>query len=361
MADSKQPPPGEEQGSTGPPQQPASTGPPQQPASTGPPQQPGQPAPPMSYAYNAQGQTVQGYAMPNQPGYTPGPQYGPGAGQPATNGQPVPYGVPPPSYIQPGQQVIQPGVYGQPGVPGQPQPVQWMQRPESVPGCPPGLEYLTQIDQLLVHQQVEIFEMMTNWETRNRYQIKNSVGQQVYFAQEESDTCHRQCCGPSRGFIMHITDNLGQEVIRVNREFKCCAGFNCCAGANCCSMEIEIEAPVGQVVGYVKQRQSCLAPKYSINDAQDQSVLMIEGPTCICQGPCCTNDQEFIVYSCDMAHEVGKISKQWSGFVKEYFTQADNFGISFPMDLDVKLKAVMIGAVFLIDFMFFENKNNNHN
>ena len=26
--------------------------------------------------------------------------------------------------------------------------------------------------------------------------------------------------------------------------------------------------------------------------------------------------------------EVGKISKQWSGFAKEYFTQADNFGVS---------------------------------
>ena len=29
---------------------------------------------------------------------------------------------------------------------------------ETIPGCPPGLEYLTQIDQLLVHQQVELFE-----------------------------------------------------------------------------------------------------------------------------------------------------------------------------------------------------------
>ena len=26
----------------------------------------------------------------------------------------------------------------------------------------------------------------------------------------ESDVCMRQCCGPGRGFTMHITDNLGQ-------------------------------------------------------------------------------------------------------------------------------------------------------
>lgn len=55
---------------------------------------------------------------------------------------------------------------------------------------------------------------------------------------------------------------------------------------------------------------------------------------------------------------MGKISKKWSGLAREYFTDADNFGISFPMDLDVKMKAVMLGACFLIDFMFFEKSNN---
>ena len=46
--------------------------------------------------------------------------------------------------------------------------------------------------------------------------------------------------------------------------------------------------------------------------------------------------------------QVGKISKQWSGLVKEAFTDADNYGISFPMDLDVRMKAVMLGACILI-------------
>lgn len=52
--------------------------------------------------------------------------------------------------------------------------------------------------------------------------------------------------------------------------------------------------------------------------------------------------------SVDGDTQVGKISKQWSGLVKETFTDSDNFGITFPMDLDVKMKAVMLGAIFLI-------------
>lgn len=32
----------------------------------------------------------------------------------------------------------------------------------------------------------------------------------------------------------------------------------------------------------------------------------------------------------------------------EMFTDADNFGLEFPMDLDVSMKAVLLGAAFLI-------------
>lgn len=45
---------------------------------------------------------------------------------------------------------------------------------------------------------------------------------------------------------------------------------------------------------------------------------------------------------------MGKISKQWSGFAREAFTDSDHFGINFPMDLDVRVKATLLGALFLI-------------
>ena len=36
--------------------------------------------------------------------------------------------------------------------------MQVMTKPVGNPNCPPGLEYLTQLDQLLVHQQLELME-----------------------------------------------------------------------------------------------------------------------------------------------------------------------------------------------------------
>jgi len=46
------------------------------------------------------------------------------------------------------------------GKPGQKPAPQFMVAPAAIPGVPRGLEYLAQLDQLLVHQQIEITESM---------------------------------------------------------------------------------------------------------------------------------------------------------------------------------------------------------
>ena len=42
----------------------------------------------------------------------------------------------------------------------------------------------------------------------------------------------------------------------------------------------------------------------------------------------------------------------------EGFTDADNFGVSFPAEWDKNVKALFLSAVFLIDFVHFENTGN---
>ncbi|KAK1343849.1 hypothetical protein QTO34_014403 [Cnephaeus nilssonii] len=62
--------------------------------------------------------------------------------------------------------------------------VWWM--PASPPplDCPPGLAYFTQIDQIQIHQQVELLEVFTSFGTSIKYKMKNSLRQTIYFAVE---------------------------------------------------------------------------------------------------------------------------------------------------------------------------------
>merc|ERR1739844_620969 len=195
------------------------------------------------------------------------------------------------------------------------------------PGCPPGLQYLTMVDQLLVKQKVEILEAFTGFETANKYKIFNSLGQQVYIAKEDTDCCTRQCCGPIRPFDMNICDNQGMEVIHLNRPLRCQA---CCFP--CCLQEMEVSSPPGSVIGTIEQKWSLIYPRFVIKDESGSPILKIEGPLCPCS---CCGDVDFRVVTMD-GQEVGKITKQWSGMLREAFTDADNFGISFPLDLDAK-------------------------
>ncbi|CAG9855392.1 unnamed protein product [Phyllotreta striolata] len=293
---------------------------------------------PTPYNSNYPPAPAPGYPTPTAPGYGPPPQ---GYGPPAQGYQPPPGQYPPP------------GGYGGPitNQPGGPAGG-WMNMPQGIPNCPPGLEYLTMIDQLLVQQKVEVLEALTGFETQNKFTVKNNLGQKVFYAVEDSDCLTRNCCGPLRPFDMKILDNYKNEVMHLHRPLAC---DSCCFP--CCLQSMEVSAPPGSICGTVEQEWSLFCPSFALKNASGDTVLRIEGPLCtwsIC------GDVEFKIMSGDGAVQVGKISKQWSGLMREMFTDTDYFGITFPMDLDVRMKAVMLGACFLIDAMFFETSQKNN-
>ncbi|XP_072855455.2 phospholipid scramblase 1 [Pogona vitticeps] len=251
----------------------------------------------------------------------------------------TPYGPP--------QHVYGPSYATPPAQPFAPHGIIWMPAPLPLPHCPPGLEYLSQIDRLLIHQELEYLEILTTFETCNRYEIKNAFGQRVYYAIEENNCCTLLCCGADRPFTLKIFDNIGQVVIELTRPLRCSSCWY-----PCCLQELEVQAPPGIQVGYIKQTWHPLLPKFTIQNQAQNDVLKITGPCVLCS---CGEDIHFEVKSVDEATAVGRISKLWTGFVKEVFTDADDLGIQFPLDLDVRMKAVMLGAAFLIDYVFFEH------
>ena len=57
-----------------------------------------------------------------------------------------------------------------------------------------------------------------------------------------------------------------------------------------------------------------MAPLYHVEDAQEQTVFMIEGPTCVCQGGWCVGDQDFVV-SLRPCQSVSLFSMTWRHFI----------------------------------------------
>ncbi|XP_031637118.1 phospholipid scramblase 1-like [Contarinia nasturtii] len=229
-------------------------------------------------------------------------------------------------------------------------PVSWIKTSNVMPICPPGLEYLTAVDQLLIKQKVELLEAFTGFETNNKFVIKNAMGQNVFYAVEDNDCCNRNCCGPNRSFDFKIFDASQREVLHFSRQ-NCNAAVACCC-TPCCPDSIEVSSPPGNLIGRVDQEFSFCYPRFSIKNQNGEVALRIEGP--LVTMSCCCNDVVFHVVTPD-GTQVGKITKQWSGFVRESFTDADNFCVSFPLDLDVRMKAVLLGATVLMDMKYFEH------
>ncbi|XP_075527762.1 phospholipid scramblase 3-like [Dermacentor variabilis] len=213
-------------------------------------------------------------------------------------------------------------------------------------GCPAGLEYLKKIDQLLVHQQVDLLESFLPWEMANKYVVKNSMSQFVFAAAEQSNIVARQLTR-NRSFLISLVDYRNVIVMRLFRPLRCD-----CSLCWCCLQVMDVHDGSGAVMGHIRMECTILNPNFSVLDSENNAVLMIRGP--LWTSSICFEDVVFDILTMDGVTKIGAITKVWGGLLKEYFTDADNFAVTFPLDLNVKIKAVLLGAVFLIDFIYFE-------
>ena len=163
-------------------------------------------------------------------------------------------------------------------------------------------------------------------------------GRRLYLAVEEAgSTLFRWFLKALRPFTIAVLTEDGLVVLRVMRPFR--FYFHRAA----------VVDSHGQSLGAIERRFSVLRRIYSVLDSSGEEVFQLFGPI--------LHPWTFQIRNDGV--EYGKITKTWSGLLKEGFTDADNFGVMFPSEWDVKLKALFLGAVFLIDFVHFENKGNN--
>lgn len=225
----------------------------------------------------------------------------------------------------------------------------WMPRPKAPEGCAPGLEYMTVLEELYVSPLPKANKGTDEEEENDKYVVKNDQGQQVYIVEEEGGECKSRCGGSTREYNITVYDNTGQEVIFASKSLNCCDDYSCWG-----CMEVKIEAPPGRRIGAVRKDCGLTSPQFSTRDYNNEYAFSFDGP-CVCK--CCCS-QEFVVRD-DEGDGLGRILKEREFLTQDYLdkiTDADFFGIEFPVELEVRNKAVLLIGLFVIDFMYFEKK-----
>ncbi|XP_058123029.1 phospholipid scramblase 1-like [Anopheles coustani] len=200
-----------------------------------------------------------------------------------------------------------------------------------------GLENLYGAGKLVVN--LETIEKRRSDMVVNKYMIKSSLGGVVYCAEEKSSSCARYWCGPGRQLDIRVQDIFQNEVLLIQRDSDC---SNCCC--TCDLHKVEVLLTSGTVIGTIEQRKTLFHPEFNIKNQHGQTVLMVRHTTPF--GTCkLTGDVIFHIFGMD-GTEIGKLSKKYDA--------CHSFSITFPMDLDVMVKATLLGALFWLHYMLSE-------
>lgn len=192
---------------------------------------------------------------------------------------------------------------------------------------------------VLVTQQTEMGEALLGFETRNRYRIHDGDGRDLGSAAEEAGgvgkALTRNLFGASRACRLHIYDAQGERVAEANKPFR--FFFQ--------AMDL---TEGGRLIGRAERKFRLLGRRFVVEDEAGREVFEILGPALRIWTFKVMRD----------GREVARISKKWSGILKESFSDADNFGVEFADEsLSADERKLLVMSTFLIDFACFENNN----
>jgi len=205
-----------------------------------------------------------------------------------------------------------------------------------------GLDFLIGVASILIQQTVELGDMMSSLESENRYIMKVPGGETLYMATELSSPLQRLMCGAKRGCTISMADHTRQEALTLTRRM---AFASCCFP--CRLQEMQVLAPPGEYLGRIVQVWTMNTPLYLIKDNNDELLFLIEGPAI---SACCGKlDVEFKILSGDSMTQQGTISHRWEETAANFIMK-----VTFPtMAADPKVKALVIGAAFLLEYTYF--------
>jgi hypothetical protein len=197
-----------------------------------------------------------------------------------------------------------------------------------------GIEALAAQEILNVNQKKNWGEALTGIETRNRYSIADDRGSELFAAAEQSWLLGL-LLGPIRPFTILVLTLTGNQMLKIVRRFRFYF------------YRVDVSDDAGTRLGSVVRRFAWFGNLFDVLSPTGELRYQLRAGWWLPVNFDIIKDGE----------PDGMISKQFAGVVQEMFTDADRFSVVFPERATAAEKAVLLGAVFLLDFTFFERSS----
>ncbi len=192
---------------------------------------------------------------------------------------------------------------------------------------------------LFVHQVREWAEILVDFETRNKYEILDREENKIGFIAEKNKgfwaALIRQTLNTHRPMEIVVWDNLKEEVLRLERPFYWIWS------------DLTVSS-LGRKVGSIHRRFAFLHKVYDLRDISGRVFARIKAPF--------WRLWTFPIFNLPGERQVGVITKNWGGVIKEVFSDADKFQVQFPK-WEPQKKAIVLAAAISIDLDYFEKNS----
>ncbi|GMT27459.1 hypothetical protein PFISCL1PPCAC_18756, partial [Pristionchus fissidentatus] len=168
--------------------------------------------------------------------------------------------------------------------------IHWIAVPPSIPGCPPGLEFLHSLDKVIIKQKQELLELISSIEVPNKYSIETVTGEKIYSAAEDCNLVQAQIMRNQRGYRINVVDGFNRIAFTIIHPLQFCR-CSCLAGFDSCKRTSSVEGS-GKIFGEMYTRDSCCSTSLTVTVQNKRSLFTIDGP---CQCTRCCEDSDFPV------------------------------------------------------------------
>ena len=219
--------------------------------------------------------------------------------------------------------------------------------PPSWPSGPstPLAQALDSERRLVLRQRRELLEVFTNFEQANKYAVQTENGAVAGWALEKPGGLGRfltrsflKAMRPFELMLFPPEGSSAPPELSVRRPWTWFFA------------ELHVWDRDGRPLGKVRQRWAWIRRRLDVETADGRVVARLVGPL--------LHPWTFIAERGPEGNprEVGRIEKQWGGLLKEGFTDADTFLVTFG-DPDPTFRRLLLAAAVLIDFRWFEGRN----